>query len=65
VAKTIALQTQVAQDNAAKRNKIGVDDIKFAVRKDRKKLARALELIQMHDEIKNTRKAFDERHGGI
>lgn len=45
------------------RAKIKVDDFKFALRKDPKKLGRVTELLTMDKSIKNARKAFDDQEG--
>ena len=44
----------------AKRNKIKVDDFKFALRKDPIKLGRLEELLALSKEIAEARKQFDE-----
>lgn len=44
----------------AKRNKIKVDDFKFALRRDPLKLGRVEELLAMSKEISDARKQFDE-----
>lgn len=46
------------------RAKIKVDDFKFALRKDPKKLGRVTELLSMDRTIKKARKAFDDEGEG-
>ncbi|PVU84597.1 hypothetical protein BB559_007539 [Furculomyces boomerangus] len=43
---------------SGKRQRVTVDDFKFALRKDPKKLARVEELISLNKEIENARKMF-------
>ncbi|KAF3924328.1 hypothetical protein ABW21_db0208800 [Orbilia brochopaga] len=44
----------------ARRNKIKVDDFKFALRRDPRKLGRVEELLAMTKVIQDARKQFDE-----
>jgi len=44
----------------ARRNKIKVDDFKFALRRDPKKLGRVEELLHMSKVIQDARKQFDD-----
>lgn len=46
--------------SSAKRNKIKVDDFKFALRHDSKKLGRVEELLVMSKVIAEARKQFDD-----
>ncbi|OLY78299.1 Transcription initiation factor TFIID subunit 13 [Smittium mucronatum] len=48
---------------AGKRPKVTVDDFKFCLRKDPKKLARVEELISANKEIENARKMFKDDDG--
>ncbi|EON62884.1 hypothetical protein W97_02109 [Coniosporium apollinis CBS 100218] len=51
---------EAAQSAAyARRAKIKVDDFKFMLRKDPKKLGRVTELLNLDKELKKKRKAFD------
>jgi len=45
----------------ARRNKIKVDDFKFALRRDPKKLGRVEELLVMAKVIADARKQFDDK----
>lgn len=45
----------------ARRNKIKVDDFKFALRRDSKKLGRVEELLVMAKVIADARKQFDDK----
>ncbi|KAI9835535.1 MAG: hypothetical protein M1819_001986 [Sarea resinae] len=45
----------------SRRQKIKVDDFKFALRKDPKKLGRVQELLSMDKELKAARRQFDEK----
>ncbi|KAK9473841.1 transcription initiation factor IID, 18kD subunit-domain-containing protein [Dipodascopsis tothii] len=45
------------------RNKVKVDDFKFALRKDYKKLGRVEELQRLSKEIHEARKTFDDSEG--
>lgn len=45
----------------AKRNKIKVDDFKFTLRRDPKKLGRVEELLHMAKVITDARKQFDDK----
>jgi transcription initiation factor TFIID subunit 13 len=47
----------------ARRNKVKVDDFKFALRRDPKKLGRVQELLHMTQVIKRAREQFDEKIG--
>lgn len=47
----------------AHRTKIKVDDFKFAIRKDAKKLSRVEELLQMQKVIQEAKKIFDDNEG--
>jgi transcription initiation factor TFIID subunit 13 len=42
-----------------KKGKLQTEDLVFLIRKDRKKYARAIELLQMNEELKAARKAFE------
>lgn len=44
----------------ARRQKIKVDDFRFALRRDENKLGRVQELLRMERELKEARKAFDQ-----
>ena len=44
---------------ASKRGKLQTEDLIFLIRKDRKKYARAKELLGMYDELKRAKKAFE------
>lgn len=46
-----------------KRNKVKVDDFKFALRNDYKKLGRIDELQRLSKEIQEARKTFDDSEG--
>ena len=48
----------------ARRNKIKVDDFKYALRHDPKKLGRVEELLQMSKVIAEARKQFDDKPEG-
>ncbi|ORY87057.1 transcription initiation factor IID, 18kD subunit-domain-containing protein [Protomyces lactucae-debilis] len=48
---------------AGQRQKVKVDDFKFALRRDTKKLGRVEELLTMQKEIQQARKLFDEQEG--
>uniref|UniRef100_A0A6B2LV85 Transcription initiation factor TFIID subunit 13 n=1 Tax=Arcella intermedia TaxID=1963864 RepID=A0A6B2LV85_9EUKA len=50
-----------ASEVASKRGKIQPEDLVFVIRKDRKKYARAIELLSMNEELKRARKQFDSR----
>ncbi|KAF8474995.1 transcription initiation factor IID, 18kDa subunit [Kalaharituber pfeilii] len=49
----------------ARRNKIKVDDFKFALRRDPKKLGRVEELLLMSKVIAEARKQFDDNVEGV
>ena len=44
--------------------KVSVHDLLFLVRKDKQKYSRILELLQMNEELRNARKAFNETEFG-
>ena len=44
----------------SRRQKIKVDDFRFALRRDANKLGRVQELLRMERELKEARKAFDQ-----
>ena len=44
--------------------KVRVDDFKFALRKDPKKLGRVEELLMLQKEIAQAKKLFDDKEGG-
>ncbi|CDK28942.1 unnamed protein product [Kuraishia capsulata CBS 1993] len=46
-----------------RRNKVKVEDFKFAIRKDPAKLGRVNELLVMQRDINEARKAFDDSEG--
>ncbi|KAL3480107.1 transcription initiation factor IID, 18kD subunit-domain-containing protein [Aspergillus californicus] len=46
--------------NYSRRQKIKVDDFRFALRRDPNKLGRVQELLRMERELKEARKAFDQ-----
>lgn len=46
--------------NHSRRQKIKVDDFRFALRRDPNKLGRVQELLRMERELKEARKAFDQ-----
>uniref|UniRef100_A0A0A9B1A6 Transcription initiation factor TFIID subunit 13 n=1 Tax=Arundo donax TaxID=35708 RepID=A0A0A9B1A6_ARUDO len=48
-----------AQNVASKRGKLLTEDFLYLIRKDRRKLHRATELLSMNEELKQARKAFD------
>ncbi|XP_043721868.1 transcription initiation factor TFIID subunit 13-like isoform X2 [Telopea speciosissima] len=48
-----------AQETASKRGKLLTEDFLFLIRKDLPKLNRCTELLTMHEELKQARKAFD------
>ncbi|XP_042475751.1 transcription initiation factor TFIID subunit 13-like isoform X2 [Macadamia integrifolia] len=50
---------QKAQETASKRGKLLTEDFLFLIRKDLPKLNRCTELLSMHEELKQARKAFD------
>lgn len=50
-----------ASASYARRQKIKVDDFKFAIRKDPGKLGRVQELLAMDKELQAARRQFDER----
>lgn len=43
-----------------KNGRVQVEDILYLVRKDKRKYARVKELLNMNEELKKARKAFDE-----
>jgi transcription initiation factor TFIID subunit 13 len=47
----------------SRRNKVKVDDFKFALRRDPKKLGRVQELLHMTQVIRRAREQFDEKIG--
>ncbi|CAO3649544.1 unnamed protein product [Cunninghamella blakesleeana] len=47
-----------------RRGKIRVEDFKFVLRKDPKKLARIEELIYMNEDIRRAKQIFDEKEMG-
>lgn len=47
--------------SSARRNKIKVDDFKFALRRDARKLGRVEELLVMSKVIADARKQFDDK----
>jgi transcription initiation factor TFIID subunit 13 len=46
---------------AGNRNKVLVEDFKFVLRKDPKKLARVEELLYMSEDIRRAKQLFDEK----
>ncbi|CAG8440345.1 7602_t:CDS:2 [Ambispora gerdemannii] len=50
-----------ASQVAGSRNKVRVEDFKFILRNDPKKLARVEELLYMSEDIKKARQSFDPR----
>jgi len=50
--------TYKAQEVSAKPGKLQTEDLIFAIRKDNKKNARAVELLAMNEELKQARKQF-------
>ncbi|OVA16820.1 Transcription initiation factor IID [Macleaya cordata] len=48
-----------AQDIASKRGKLLTEDFLYLIRKDMPKLNRCTELLSMHEELKQARKAFE------
>ncbi|KAF7727160.1 Transcription initiation factor TFIID subunit 13 [Apophysomyces ossiformis] len=52
---------QKASKVAENRGKVRVEDFKFALRKDRKKLARVEELLFMSEDIRRAKQLFDEK----
>jgi len=53
------LQTQKAM-TIGKPGRVQVEDIMFVVRKDAQKYARVKDLLNMKEELKKARKAFDD-----
>jgi len=51
--------TRKATEISSKRGKLQTEDLVFLIRKDRKKYTRVKELLVMHEELKNARKAFE------
>tara|TARA_R110002050_G_scaffold12841_1_gene41710 strand:- start:622 stop:960 length:339 start_codon:yes stop_codon:yes gene_type:complete len=51
----VILLTKKAIQSSAATDKITVDDVLFALRKDRKKFARASELLRMNEELKKAK----------
>lgn len=49
----------------ARRNKIKVDDFKFALRRDQRKLGRVEELLVLSKEIADARKQFDDKPDAV
>ncbi|CAD5219162.1 unnamed protein product [Bursaphelenchus okinawaensis] len=43
-----------------KGNRLGLDDIYYLIRRDRRKFARVRELLSMSEELKKARRAFDD-----
>ncbi|KAG1443648.1 hypothetical protein G6F56_010596 [Rhizopus delemar] len=52
---------QKAAEVADNRGKVKVEDFKFALRKDAKKLARVEELLYMSEDIRRAKQLFDEK----
>lgn len=52
--------TAAAYASYARRQKIKVDDFRFALRRDPNKLGRVQELLRMERELKEARKVFDQ-----
>ncbi|KAI9480441.1 MAG: transcription initiation factor IID, 18kD subunit-domain-containing protein [Benjaminiella poitrasii] len=52
---------QKASAVAEHRNKVRVEDFKFILRKDAKKLARVEELLYMSEDIRRAKQVFDEK----
>eukprot|EP00271_Cylindrocystis_brebissonii_P014571 TRINITY_DN35952_c0_g1_i1.p1 TRINITY_DN35952_c0_g1~~TRINITY_DN35952_c0_g1_i1.p1 ORF type:complete len:182 (-),score=41.68 TRINITY_DN35952_c0_g1_i1:671-1216(-) len=48
-----------AQDVALRRQKLGLEDLLFLIRKDPRKFARVKELLAMNEELKKARKNFE------
>ncbi|KAF5741537.1 transcription initiation factor TFIID subunit 13-like [Tripterygium wilfordii] len=48
-----------AQDTGSKRGKLSVEDFLYQIRKDMPKLNRCTELLNMQEELKQARKAFE------
>lgn len=46
--------------DVGKNGRVQVEDIMYLARKDKKKYARVKELLNMNEELKKARKAFDE-----
>jgi transcription initiation factor TFIID subunit 13 len=46
--------------DVGKSGRVQVEDIMYLVRKDKRKYARVKELLNMNEELKKARKAFDE-----
>lgn len=55
------LQCHKASNVAGNRNKVLVEDFKFVLRKDSKKLARVDELLYMSEDIRRAKQLFDEK----
>eukprot|EP01088_Endostelium_zonatum_P017021 TRINITY_DN483_c0_g1_i1.p2 TRINITY_DN483_c0_g1~~TRINITY_DN483_c0_g1_i1.p2 ORF type:complete len:256 (-),score=111.92 TRINITY_DN483_c0_g1_i1:131-898(-) len=53
--------TEMTLKAKGKKSKLSEADLLFLVRKDKKKHARAVELLQMNDVIKKSKKVFDEK----
>lgn len=51
--------TEKAAQVGAERGKLLTEDFLFLIRKDSKKYARVMELLQMNEELKRVRKAYD------
>jgi transcription initiation factor TFIID subunit 13 len=60
VTEYITEMTCKAMRVANKRGKLQTEDLVFLIRKDRKKFARAAELLRMNDEIKKARRMLDD-----
>ena len=56
----IKLQCQKASGVAENRGKVRVEDFKFVLRNDAKKLARVEELLYMSEDIRRAKQLFDK-----
>lgn len=55
----VQTMTTKAMKIAAKRGKLQIEDFFFVIRKDKKKYARAEELLRMAEEVKRAKKGMD------
>jgi transcription initiation factor TFIID subunit 13 len=49
-----------AMQNNPQRNRLTTEDVVFLIRKDKKKYARAIELLQLNEEVKMAKKAIED-----
>ncbi|CAL5221728.1 g3976 [Coccomyxa viridis] len=57
---TALAQSALDRTSTGKGGKLQAEDVLFVVRKDPKKFARGMQLLQMNEEIKTAKKAFEE-----